>query len=457
MRTHTTDGALPNRLVISVLICIAAPTIVMAVDASGTPISPPSAGERSIRERSTLTGDWNGQRTWLEGQGVTFSLTQTSDFLGNPSGGIRPAGAYDGVLEPEVDIDLGKLLHWSGGSVHVAGYAIQGHGLSQYDLGNLFVVTSVEAQAGFKLGELWFQQNVFEDALAIRVGRILADQSFVTSDTAALFVNSTFGFPGSFGTDLPGGGPAYPNATAGAQVILKPNSSWTVQAALFNGAPNRRVFSSGFFAIAEIAYNFSPPKGANGLPGTYKVGAWYNSETFDDLAVATNGVSLASPLSSGAPQRRKGNYALYGVIDQLLWSEPGTDSQGLSGFIRATVNPQSDRNEIAWYFDLGLGYTGLLPGGEDDVFGIGFAYGRIGSDLADLARATNAYSGAFSPTPDYEAVFEATYQANVAPWLSVQPFFQYIFHPGGNALDPDNPNVAIKNATVVGLRIAVTL
>ena len=79
---------------------------------------------------------------------------------------------------------------------------------------------------------------------------------------------------------------------------------------------------------------------------------------------------------------------------------------------------------------------------------------RVGGDMA---HATKAFSGTFSPTPDYEAVVEATYQATVARWLSVQPFFQYIFHPGGNALDPDNPNVAIKNATVVGLRIALML
>lgn len=56
--------------------------------------------------------------------------------------------------------------------------------------------------------------------LAVKVGRILADQKFVIRNTAALFVNSTFGFPGSFAADLPNGGLAHPNAVSGAQIIL---------------------------------------------------------------------------------------------------------------------------------------------------------------------------------------------------------------------------------------------
>lgn len=449
---------------VAALVFAAGSTAGWAADAPGSAaLSGSGAGLDTLLARPTLTGDWNGLRPWLEARGITISLTQTSDLLGNPAGGIRQAAAYDGLFEPEVDIDLAKLIGWTGGSVHVAGYVIQGHGLSQDDIGNLLTVSSIEAPAGGKLGEFWFQQSLFDDMLAVKVGRILADQNFVISNTAALFVNSTFGFPGSFATDLPNGGPAYPNAAPGAQIILKPLPSWAFQAAIFEGDPSGASFDidgsrdGGVFAIAEFAYAFSPSKGGGGLPGTYKVGAWYDSQAFDNLSVATNGVSLASPLSSGIPAPEGGSYAFYGVVDQLIWREPGTDDQGLSGFVRATVSPQADRNEINWYVDLGLSYTGLLPGRPSDVVGIGFAYANMSPDIADLARATNAYSNTTGPIPDYEAVIEITYQAAVAPWLSVQSFLQYIIHPGGNAPDPANSTGPIENATVVGLRMAVTL
>ncbi|MCB4769633.1 carbohydrate porin [Ancylobacter sp. Lp-2] len=419
---------------------------------------PDGSGWNDILTRSTLTGDWGGARTALENKGVTITLTQTSDFLANPSGGIRQGSAYDGLFQPEIDIDLEKLIGWKGGNVHVAAYGVQGHGLSQYDIGNLLTVTSVEAPNGWYLGELWFQQSLLSDALAIKVGRILADQNFVISETAGVFVNSTFGFPGSFAVDLPGGGPAYPNAVPGAQLIVKPDSAWTIQTAIFEGSPDGSTFSAdGVLAIAELAHAFTPGKNDHRLAGTYKIGAWYNSERFDDLAIASNGASLASPLSSGTPRNETGNYAFYVVVDQSLWSEPGAAGQGLSGFARATFTPLSDRNQINWYVDAGLAYTGLFPGRDSDIFGVGFAYAHMSGGASDLARATNAYSGVVGPVPDYEAVLEITYQAAVTPWLSVQPFFQYVFHPGGNAPDPDDPSAAIRDASVIGLRMAVTL
>jgi len=51
------------------------------------------------------------------------------------------------------------------------------------------------------------------------------------------------------------------------------------------------------------------------------------------------------------------------------------------------------------------------------------------------------------PIPDYEMTVEVTYQIVLAPWWSVQPDFQYIFHPGGSK--------ALKDAVVVGLRTQI--
>jgi hypothetical protein len=34
-----------------------------------------------------LFGDWAGSRTWLEGRGITPTVTFVMDALGNPTGG----------------------------------------------------------------------------------------------------------------------------------------------------------------------------------------------------------------------------------------------------------------------------------------------------------------------------------------------------------------------------------
>ncbi|MGE4373718.1 MAG: carbohydrate porin [Xanthobacter sp.] len=92
-----------------------------------------------------------------------------------------------------------------------------------------------------------------------------------------------------------------------------------------------------------------------------------------------------------------------------------------------------------------------------DVFGVGFTYANISSTLADNVRLNNLLNGTYGPVPDYEAVLEITYQAAVAPWLSVQPFFQYVFHPGGNVMDPNSiVGAAIEDAAIFGTRIEMT-
>ncbi len=444
---------------------VVSPGVAFAAEPAPVWVLPESA--KSLLAAERLTGDWGGLRTKLEDSGITIDLTQTMDILGNLSGGVRRGGAYDGVFEAEITADLEKLWGWKGGTLYASGYVIQGHGLSTYYLENLLTITSVEADPAVRLAELWLQQSLFDDKVKIKVGQILADQNFVISDTAGLFVNSTFGFPGSFGTDLPNGGPAYPLATPGAQIIWQPTDAWLIQAAIFNGNPLGNgtnphgldfPLGDGYFAIAEVGYTYTPEGKGDFQATTVKVGGWYNSEDFDSLNRSANGWPVGMPQASDDPWKDKGNYALYALIDTALWTEPGTDDQGLRGFARFTISPQSDRNQINWYADGGLTYTGIITGRDADVFGVAFAYANISPSLADATRIGNFFGSApFDPIPDYEAVLEITYQAAVAPWLSVQPFFQYVFNPGGNVANPNSMlKTPIQNAAVIGTRIGMT-
>lgn len=414
---------------------------------------------------TTLTGNWSGSRDWLRDRGVTFTLTQESDGLANVSGGINTGTGYAGAFQLQGDFDLGRLFGWDGATVHASGYAVQGQGLGS-KVGNLLETTSLEADPGVRLSELYLSQELSDGKLTFKAGQILADQNFAISTNAALFVNSTFGWPGIFANDLPGGGPAYPYAVPAVQAIFKPNDAWTLQAAIFNGSPtgsdpdgNKNglgfPLGDGVLAIAEAAYSYTPSKDSSGLPGTYKIGAWYNSETFDSLLADRSGLSLADPASDGVPARLSGDYAIYAIIDQTLWREHGSSDNGLNGFLRVAVAPQSDRNLTDWYFDSGLTYKGLLPGRGDDIAGISYAFAHASSGARDFAKTENTFGGSV-PEPTAEQVIEITYQAAVTPALSLQPFFQYIIRPGANAEDPDKPGKTIPNATVVGLRAAAT-
>src|SRR5271154_3383877 len=72
---------------------------------------------------------------------------------------------------------------------------------------------------------------------------------------------------------------------------------------------------------------------AGGLPGAYRMGAWYaSSSNFADQRYDNAGLSLASPLSTGIPAEHTGDSGVYGMIDQMLYRLPGTDDHGLSPF-----------------------------------------------------------------------------------------------------------------------------
>jgi porin len=188
---------------------------------------------------------------------------------------------------------------------------------------------------------------------------------------------------------------------------------------------------------AQIKYN--QDKDAPGLAGTIKLGAWQHLGAFQDMRYDLNGAPFGL---TGLPAAlHGGDFGFYGMIDQQLVKAPGDPTKGLGYFLRVFGAP-GDRNLSDYYFDTGLNLSGFIPGRPNDVAGVCFAYMHI-SD-----RAAAAALDAGSPLrPDYEALLEASYQAQIAPGFSVQPLLEYVFHPGARL-----NGVATRDALVLGVR-----
>jgi carbohydrate-selective porin OprB len=69
-----------------------------------------------------------GLRPALAARGITYGINDVAEVLGNPSGGMREGTIFDNRLELVIDADLSKLAGWSGATVHVNAYRIDGHG-----------------------------------------------------------------------------------------------------------------------------------------------------------------------------------------------------------------------------------------------------------------------------------------------------------------------------------------
>jgi porin len=445
---------------------------------SAAPDSAPAAAPTDLWNRATLFGDIGGLRPWLGRYGVSFGLQETSEYLNNLSGGTARGGAYDGLTEFSLGVDTQKAFGLPGGIFNVSGLQIHGTNLSTRNLQTLQFASGIEADASTRLWELWYQQSLAGGRIDVKVGEQSVDQEFMTSEYASTFMNATFGWSALPSVDLPAGGPSYPLASPGVRVRATPSDKLTVLAGVFGSNPagngigdpqqlnaHGTNFSlrDGALIIGEIQYAFNPPPASSadpadaqaaGLPGTWKLGFWYDTQSFDDQGIASNGVSLASPASSGIPLSHHGNWSVYAVADQMVWRDSNGGPRSVGVFARLMGAP-GDRNLVDFGMNAGVTLKAPFKGRDNDVAGIAVGYAHIGSHARDLASATAQTTPGF-PSRSAETVIEATYDYQIAPWWQLQGDAQYFFRPSGGIPNPDNPPERIGNEFVIGVRTTLT-
>jgi porin len=426
----------------------------------------------------TLLGDMGGLRPTLARHGMTLNVTETSEYLGNVQGGIQTGQAYHGLTNVTLGLDTEQAGGWRGGSFNISALHIHGSQLSPAYLGSLQAASGIEALNGPRLWEAWYQQKL-NDTVDIKVGQQSLDQEFMVSQYANTFAGTMFGWAAVPSYDLPAGGPAYPLSSIGARVRTRLDDSFTLLAGAFAGDPantttqdpqkaNNRgtTFSlhGGTLYIAELQYGVNQAKqdapddkAKSGLPGMYKMGAWYHTRKFADTHFDSGGLSLSNPANSGSALQHAGNYSVYAVADQTVWRQSGEGARALNLFGRVMAAP-GDRNLVRFSANLGATMNAPFAGRDSDVIGLGFGYVKVGSGIQGLDRDANTFNAANQPVRDDETFIEGTYQFQATPWLIVQSIVQYTLNPGGGAVDPKDASKSrkISNAIVVGLRSAIS-
>jgi porin len=424
-----------------------------------------------------LLGDLNGLRTKAQASGINICAQYNASAYNNFAGGLRTGPVAQGQFFGWLDLDLAKFT-WSsaldGTYFHAAMYSMQGESITARNVGALSAVTFIEQLPTTRLGAVWLERQFAGGKLSLRAGQLGIDDEFIIAPTAVAFINSTFGFPSWASTDLPGGGAAYPLQGPGARLKYAASDAVTLMAGIYTGDPagqsnpipqlaNRygTTFNlrGGAFYIGEAAYSTAYANSGVDLPGTYKIGGWYeNGNRFADQRFDTLGFSLANPLSSSLARNFNSDWGLYAVVDQTILAGEKDGLHKLSGFVRPGFSP-SDRNLVDFYVDAGLTFTGPLPGRPTDVVGIAGAFDHISPDASALDRDRGvllAPPGSY-PVRDHEIMLEAIYTINVTKWLAIDLDVQHFFHPGGNVLAAIGPNKGrlVKDATLFGLNTQI--
>ena len=421
--------------------------------------------------RQNLLGDMGGLRPWLGRYGVTLEIADTNEYLANLRGGLAHGGAYDGLTTLTLGVDTSKALGITGGQFNVSALQIHGTNLSTSNLGTLNTASGIEAQPTTRLCELWYQQSFLDKRVDIKVGQQSIDQEFISSSYAATFINTMFGWPALPSYDMPNGGPAYPLSALGVRVRAKLTPSLTALAGVFDGDPlgndqnnlsgTNFNLHNGALYIGELQYSVNQPSegelvraGSGGLPGTYKIGVWYNNERFDDQRFDNTGLSLANPATTGIPQSHSGNYSFYAVADQTVW-QPDPDEPRSIGVFARVMGAPGDRNLVSLAANVGVVMKAPFKGRDNDSVGLAATYIKVGNNAHNLDLDSLAYTGGPYGVRTSETTLEATYQYQVTPWWILQADAQYTFNAGAGQ-NPVDPTAPLRNTFVVGVRSNVT-
>ena len=337
--------------------------------------------------RSDLLGDVGGVRPLAADHGVSLTLQDTETLLGNVSGGVKQGATMQGLTTATLQVDTQKAFGLAGGTLNVSALQIHGQNLSPFYLDTLQTASGTEAENATRLWELWYDQSFAKGMFDLKLGQQSIDQEFLVSKYSALFINTAAGWPALPSTDLYAGGPTYPLSSLGIRGLARPASDLTILAGVFDDNPPGGPFAddpqsadgggvrfnlnTGALFIAEAQLNLTA---IAGLPGTYKLGVWYDTGYFPDQAIDNQGLSLASPDSDGIPAMHKGNYSAYAVVDQTIWRPKGS-ARSLNLFVRLMGAP-SDQNLIGFSANGGLTLTDPFPGRPNDSAGLDFVSPR---------------------------------------------------------------------------------
>ena len=438
----------------------AAPAYAQALSDSAGALSLQPAPTQAIDARPVehLFGDWNGLQTTLVDHGVNLQVNAVSEFAGNISGGTRRGSTFANQVGVDLDINWERLAGVTGFSTH--GILVNRSGSSDSALfgDHLLPVQEVYGSggdAGVHFVSFYGQETLLDGRVDFAAGRMNVESDFASSPLYCAYMNNGLcGDPKA----LPGGDighSAFPDAVWAGRLALKPWPTtvfkvgiYEVNQGLYTNTYYRTGFrfdtsqDSGVYVPAEAAWE--PAFGPDHLPGHYKLGVGYDSSSghkdFGNV-LATYGVP------GFTLRTRSGAIQVWALADQMLVRNGKGDASGLialGGYIRNNANDTAyARQYFAGFMDAGFWATR-----PKDSIAVLITYVDISHRLRQVQTVEEDLrlpisNGATGPQ-SHEMVLEANYKAVIYRGVSLQPDFQYVFRPNGQA--------NIRDAAVFGAR-----
>jgi porin len=417
--------------------------------------TPPPLPSDSFPQVEHLFGDWGGIRTDLGKLGIDVLFGYTSESAGNVSGGKQRDLGYADQRALEVDIDWQKLAGITGFASHFLVVDRAGSNASEGFGDNLLPAQEIFGAGGNVLVHLVYiygEETLLHGALDISAGYFPVGTNFAASPLNCNFMQNVLcGNPKELsGGDL--GFSAWPDATLGGQVRVKPTPSTYIQVGLFGRDPflysnpqDRTGFNidvsqyDGVEVPVEIAWE--PSFGPAHLVGHYKLGVGYDSAPVE---------KFLSEVPGQQPSDARNAVQFWALADQMLVRHGKGDTAGLIG-LAGYIHSDPDTNVYHNEAFVGMVDQGFWPARPEDTVGLLFAWVAVSGQLTQAEQEEQEFGLPFSNDATgvqrNEEVLEANYDIHVYRGVNLMPDFQYVIHP--------NAQTSLGNAIVLGLKANV--
>ncbi|HLH08787.1 MAG TPA: carbohydrate porin [Terriglobales bacterium] len=333
----------------------------------------------------------------LDRRGLSLSLDASIDaFLGRDLG--HAAQTVPAFIDLGTTALLDRFLPALKGTVAFASLHLNQSATDGFS-SLLQPVSSLQADSGVFLAELWFEQAI-RPAIHVRAGKLDANRDFAYVENGVSFLNAAAGYTPSFITL-----PNYNDTRPGVELLIHPNKFH------LNFAAFAPIEGTGLLLMQEAGTGWNP----QGWNGRLSAGFWRMTGSMPTL----DGLD------------RKGSDGVYVVAEQKFWRHMrngGAEEQSLAAYLQWG---KSERNFSSMPQQTAIGLLWSAPFRSRTGDSAGFSCSR--GDTLD-------YTGK-------EVVWESFYRLRTSKTLAFTPDFQYIAESPGYR----GPTYA------VGARIAISL
>jgi porin len=423
--------------------------------AAPAPPPPPQPPPGYMFDMSGVGKAWGDM---LKSYGIYLNGGSETNMFGFVSGGRKTGINMQGENTLGADIDMNRLAGIPGAAIHISTDERWGQNPARYFGAGVVTTANYGPTDAYRLGELSWDQDLFNDHVRILVGRIADNIDFSANDQAIYcqFLLVTCGQANGWYFNTPN--PSYPVSTWGGRITIKPSLTTYFRVGAYQetsieaagnhfgwpGASWDFGHDEGVFIPIEIGYktNFDQSP----FPTGFDIGGYYDSSHFIEPGTA----ALSNP--------RQGRSGLYLQASQMIFRPDMNSHRGLTVFGEALWDT-ADNGPVAEQYVAGFTWTGPCICRPADRLQFAANYWSFNRNYVQAFSAMTTGLGLPPLGTRTSWQLELDYAYQMAPGIQLIPVVAYQINPDmgevGYALPL--PTSRLRNSWMVGAQLAIGL